>query len=251
MIIDNENIRALFFDLKHIGELDISQPLCTRERIVMGKTKQMDLYLACDRRGIITEAHFKAMGDPYLLVGLEWLCRRIEHSLLASHPFLDYEVILQNLEIPRLRYPAILLIDTHYQQAVKSLQQQWGRYIMHEVEKHSAGQEQPITISEAAKQHWINYMKNQPGCHGVRLSVKKTGCSGYSYTVDYVLEICGEDKAFLLEAPYHLYIDAKSYPFLKGIHVDYIKQGLNAKLVFENPNQTGVCGCGESFTIQQ
>lgn len=250
MIIDNEIVQSLFFDLQHVGELDLSQPLSICEQVEMGKSKQMNLYLACDQRGVITAARFKAMGDPYLLVGLEWLCRHIENSLLASHPFLDYEVILNSLDIPRLRYPAILLIDTHYRQAVKSLQQQWGAYIMHEVEKHEAGLEPAITISDAAKQHWMHYIKNQPQCRGVRISVKKTGCSGYSYAVDYVVDICAEDKVFPLDETYYVYIDAKSYPFLKGIHVDYVKQGLNAKLVFENPNQTGMCGCGESFTIQ-
>ena len=249
MIIDNENMRALFFDLQHIGECDLLDPLCVRERIVMGKNTQMDLYLACDQQGMLTKACFKAMGDPYLLVGLEWLCRQIEGTLLASHPLLNYAMILETLDIPRLRYPAILLIDTHYRLAVQSLQQHWGTYIMQAVEKHRARADQGVIITDAAKQHWIQYMKNQSGCLGVRISVKKTGCSGYSYAVDYVLEICDEDSVFPLEAPYQLFIDANSYPLLKGIRVDYIKQGLNAKLVFENPNQTGVCGCGESFTI--
>ena len=44
-------------------------------------------------------------------------------------------------------------------------------------------------------------------------------------------------------------IDKSSYPYLKGMHVDYVKQGLNYKFIFNNPNQTGQCGCGESFTV--
>ena len=46
-------------------------------------------------------------------------------------------------------------------------------------------------------------------------------------------------------------IDKASYPYLKGIQIDYVKQGLNQKFVFNNPNQTGQCGCGESFTVDE
>jgi iron-sulfur cluster assembly protein len=44
-------------------------------------------------------------------------------------------------------------------------------------------------------------------------------------------------------------IDKASFPYLNGIALDYVKQGLNQKFVFNNPNQTGQCGCGESFTV--
>ena len=107
-----------------------------------------------------------------------------------------------------------------------------------------------ISFSDAAKQHIISYLTKNPDCKGVRLSVKKTGCSGFSYVVDYdVNEPLEGDMVMALTDDYVVCIDKGSYPFLKDMTVDYVKQGLNSKFIFNNPNQTGQCGCGESFTV--
>lgn len=106
-----------------------------------------------------------------------------------------------------------------------------------------------ITFSDAATRHVVSYLLKQSDCKGIRLSVKKTGCSGLSYVVDYVNAPLTEDIVLPLDNHYDIYIDRISFPYLKGMHVDYVKQGLNSKFVFNNPNQTGQCGCGESFTV--
>ena len=106
-----------------------------------------------------------------------------------------------------------------------------------------------VTFSDAAKTHVLSYLRKQASCKGIRLSVKKTGCSGLSYVVDYVDEPMADDIVMPLIDNYLVCIDKKSYPYLKGMDVDYVKQGFNAKFVFNNPNQTGQCGCGESFTV--
>ena len=85
---------------------------------------------------------------------------------------------------------------------------------------------------------------------GLRLSVKKTGCSGLSYVLDDVTEPMVDDIVVDVENAFFISVDKKSYPFLKGVQLDYVKQGLIHKLVFNNPNQTGQCGCGESFTVE-
>jgi iron-sulfur cluster assembly protein len=108
--------------------------------------------------------------------------------------------------------------------------------------------EPQITFSVAAMKHLLSYLSHHTEHTGIRLSVKKTGCSGYSYVVDYVDAIKEQDIEIPLVEDYKAYIDKASYPLLKGMHVDYVKQGLNSKFVFNNPNQTGQCGCGESFT---
>ncbi|AMP89611.1 HesB/IscA family protein [Legionella pneumophila] len=106
-----------------------------------------------------------------------------------------------------------------------------------------------ITFSESAIKHLVSYLEQNPGSIGVRLSVKKTGCSGLSYVVDYVKEPLEGDMVVSLSDNYLVCVDRTSYPFLKNMQVDYVKQGLNYKFVFNNPNQTGQCGCGESFTV--
>lgn len=106
-----------------------------------------------------------------------------------------------------------------------------------------------IVLTDAAKRHLIAYLDKEPVAGGVRFSVKKTGCSGLSYVVDYVEAAQNNDIVMPLNEAYQLFIDKASYPFLKGMRIDYVQQGLNHKFVFNNPNQTGQCGCGESFTV--
>jgi iron-sulfur cluster assembly protein len=106
-----------------------------------------------------------------------------------------------------------------------------------------------IRFTEAAITHLISYLQKNPEYLGVRLSVKKTGCSGLSYVVDYVFSLTEDDWMVPLSEHYLVCVDKKSYPFLKNMEVDYVKDGLNYRFVFNNPNQTGQCGCGESFTV--
>lgn len=121
---------------------------------------------------------------------------------------------------------------------------------MSEVLIHTHQSEPEVTLSASALAHFLSYLQKQTGSCGVRLSVKKTGCSGLSYVVDYVQMPVEEDIKQPLINDYWIYIDKKSYPYLKGMSIDYVKQGLNQKLIFKNPNQTGQCGCGESFTVE-
>ncbi len=121
---------------------------------------------------------------------------------------------------------------------------------MSEVVYHTPATGPLIVFTDAAKSHVASYLKKKTNSKGIRLSVKKTGCSGLSYVVDYVDAPEATDIEMPLTEGYLIYLDKKSYPFLKGTQVDYIKQGLNHQFVFNNPNQTGQCGCGESFTVE-
>jgi iron-sulfur cluster assembly accessory protein len=117
------------------------------------------------------------------------------------------------------------------------------------VQQHQSNK-QIAYLTEKAKQRIINHLDKNDKQLGVRLSLKKTGCSGLSYVFDYIDELNKEDVSVLIDDDYALYIDKKYFPYLKGVKIDYIKQGLNHKFVFDNPNQKGVCGCGESFSIE-
>jgi len=121
---------------------------------------------------------------------------------------------------------------------------------MTDVVQHVTSTQPGIILSEAAKKHILTYLDKETDSSGVRFSVKKTGCSGLSYVVDYVQTASETDIILPFTDDYQIYIDKSSYPYLKGMAIDYIKQGLNQKLIFENPNQTGQCGCGESFTVE-
>jgi len=122
---------------------------------------------------------------------------------------------------------------------------------MSDVMQHSSNATPVVRVTEAAKSRILSYMTTQGDCKAVRLSVKKTGCSGLSYVIDYVKAPMEQDIVIPLTDDSVICIDKSSYPYLKGIQIDYVKQGLNQKLVFNNPNQTGQCGCGESFTVDE
>ncbi|MBS0357980.1 MAG: iron-sulfur cluster assembly accessory protein [Proteobacteria bacterium] len=108
-----------------------------------------------------------------------------------------------------------------------------------------------VTLTPAAVQHIKNHIKGEgKGC-GIRISVKTTGCSGLSYIVEmvdsapsgYVSEVIDKEVSVFIDP------DPKCIAAIKGSTLDYVKQGLNQKFVFQNPNEKGACGCGESFTV--
>lgn len=122
---------------------------------------------------------------------------------------------------------------------------------MSDVVQHTSVTDFSMQLTDAAKKHILSYLSQKQACKGVRFTVKKTGCSGLSYQIDYIDTVHAEDITAPLgvDGMYVMCLDRKAYPFLKGCVVDYVKQGLNYQFVFSNPNQTGQCGCGESFTV--
>ncbi len=121
---------------------------------------------------------------------------------------------------------------------------------MSDVIQHDILDIEAVRLTSAARQRVITYLSTRQR-QGLRLSVKKTGCSGLSYVLDDVDSPQTNDVLIALEKGFFICIDKTSYPYLRGIELDYVKQGLNQKFVFNNPNQTGQCGCGESFTVDE
>lgn len=111
-----------------------------------------------------------------------------------------------------------------------------------------------IKITENAAQQISNLMTKAPqGTQGLRLSIKATGCSGNSYKMEYVP--AGDDGAGddIIESEGARLSIPKMYSWmLIGMTIDYVTDALgNAKFEFINPNETGRCGCGESFQVQK
>lgn len=99
----------------------------------------------------------------------------------------------------------------------------------------------------------INHIKKEINKHqalGLRLGVKKAGCSGLKYLVDYVYEIDKTDRVITVENELNVFINPQNLFALTGLTLDYVKEGLNGKLKFINPNEKSSCGCGESFTTK-
>ena len=83
---------------------------------------------------------------------------------------------------------------------------------------------------------------------GLRVGVKNGGCAGMEYTMDYATEAAPLDERVESEGVAIL-IDPKAILFLLGTRIDFVTEKLSSRFVFENPNQTDACGCGESVTI--
>jgi iron-sulfur cluster assembly protein len=105
-----------------------------------------------------------------------------------------------------------------------------------------------VTLSERAATHVANYLSKRGKGIGLRLGVRTSGCSGMAYKLEFVDEVNGDDQVFESNGV-KVIIDAKSLPYLDGMELDYAREGLNEGFKFNNPNKTGECGCGESFTV--
>jgi len=105
-----------------------------------------------------------------------------------------------------------------------------------------------IKLTESAAHRVQGYLTNRGSGVGLRLGVKKTGCSGFAYVVDYADEV-GESDILFEDREVTIVVDRESLPFIDGTEIDFIKQGLNEAFRFRNPNVKGECGCGESFNI--
>lgn len=105
-----------------------------------------------------------------------------------------------------------------------------------------------ITVTEKAAQQIAKQLAKRGKGLGLRLGVKKAGCSGFAYVVDYADELNERDRIFETGG-IKVVIGADDLPLLEGLEIDYEREGLNAAYRFRNPKATGTCGCGESFTV--
>ena len=105
-----------------------------------------------------------------------------------------------------------------------------------------------ITLSSAALAQFRKALA-KANKHAVRLSLRKAGCSGLEYVVDFSDAPAGGDFQ-LPQDGFILYVDAASYAQgLAGLHIDYQEDVLSSSFVYQNPNKKGECGCGVSFTV--
>lgn len=107
-----------------------------------------------------------------------------------------------------------------------------------------------ITITEQATRKIEQNLKRRGRGAGIRIAVRTTGCSGMAYVLEYVDEYTAEPGVTNYAQPnFCVLVDAKHDPYLRGITVDFIRQGLNEGFEFINPNEKDRCGCGESFRV--
>jgi len=107
-----------------------------------------------------------------------------------------------------------------------------------------------ITVSENAKEHALALMhsESRPENSFIRVGVEGGGCSGLSYKLEFDNQMKDGDQVFE-DKGMKIVVDKKSFLYLIGTELDYTG-GLNGKgFVFNNPNASRTCGCGESFSV--
>ena len=105
-----------------------------------------------------------------------------------------------------------------------------------------------LTITAAAADQIRRVLEERGAGLGLRVSVKPSGCSGYSYVLDFADEAEGDDTCFE-EHGVKVLVAPEALEMLDGSEVDYVNEGLNRFFRFNNPNVKDQCGCGESFTV--
>jgi iron-sulfur cluster assembly protein len=107
-----------------------------------------------------------------------------------------------------------------------------------------------IIVTETARKRIKQTLERRGKGVGIRIGVKTTGCSGLAYVLEYVDEYVAEVGVTNYSQPdFAVLVSAKDEPYLKGLVMDWVRNGLNEGFEFNNPNERDRCGCGESFRV--
>jgi len=107
-----------------------------------------------------------------------------------------------------------------------------------------------ITLSESAARHIEKQLGKRGRGIGLRLGVKRVGCSGFAYTMDYADQV-GENDVVFDSHQARVIVDRDALGYLDGTVIDFRREGLSESFKFENPNVSATCGCGESFSVDK
>ncbi|MGQ0619669.1 MAG: HesB/IscA family protein [Panacagrimonas sp.] len=105
-----------------------------------------------------------------------------------------------------------------------------------------------LSLTSTAAQRIASQIAKRGKGLGLRVGVKKSGCSGWAYTMDYADQIADDDQVFEAHGA-RLVVKSDHLAVLDGMILDWQKQGLNESFKFLNPNVKAQCGCGESFAV--
>jgi iron-sulfur cluster assembly protein len=105
-----------------------------------------------------------------------------------------------------------------------------------------------ITLTSSALERVRQVLNRAEGVMAIRVGVKESGCSGYSYVVEQASDMGDDDLTFDKEGV-TIVVAKEHLPMLDGVELDYRRDGINSAFAFRNPQAKETCGCGESFTV--
>jgi iron-sulfur cluster assembly protein len=107
-----------------------------------------------------------------------------------------------------------------------------------------------ITFTDTALKKVKTQLEKRGKGVGIKIGIKTTGCSGLAYVLEYVDEYVYEENVTnFSQKDFIVLVSQKHLPYVQGMTVDYVRNGLNEGFEFKNPNERDRCGCGESFRI--
>lgn len=107
---------------------------------------------------------------------------------------------------------------------------------------------QSISLTDVAVRHFEAKLRDKPGSI-IRLSTKSSGCTGYSYVLDFAESPAVDDETIHVTNILTIAVAADALDLLRNTEIDYVKEGVNGLIKFNNPNVVDQCGCGESFNV--
>lgn len=105
-----------------------------------------------------------------------------------------------------------------------------------------------IILTPLAAEKVKHHLEKRGRGLGIKVGVKTTGCSGLAYVLEYVDDPTKEEISFVSEGV-HIFVDPKSLPYIEGMTMDWVRNGLNEGFDFVNDKEKSRCGCGESFRV--
>lgn len=108
---------------------------------------------------------------------------------------------------------------------------------------------QVVSMTAPAQRYFAAKLAEQPG-RIIRFSTKVSGCTGFAYVLDYAQGPEENDILVQINDQITLAVDQTSMDALRHTEIDYVKEGINGIVKFNNPNVADECGCGESFSVK-
>lgn len=106
-----------------------------------------------------------------------------------------------------------------------------------------------LKITDNAARQILYLISKDPLMKGLKLSIKISGCAGFSYVMKLIKQELSDDLHFFHQGA-NIYVSTKDMPYIDGTEIDYVYEGLNQIFKFNNPKSQHTCGCGESFGIE-
>lgn len=119
----------------------------------------------------------------------------------------------------------------------------------YEPESYDPSAPAEVSMTDAAIAHVRKQLAKNTDMAGIRLGVKKSGCSGFKYDIEFIQAPDESDDAIVIADDVTLYITADARAYVRGTEIDFTREGLNSTIKFNNPNAKDLCGCGESFSV--